>query len=99
MFFTTPVVTMPSWSTASVCFRFSSRSSSRTTRRESTTLPRRRLNLITRALICCPIIELRFFTGRRSTWEPGRNALTPTSTARPPLTTSTTFPSTGAPFS
>src|SRR5205823_5401562 len=47
----------------------------------------------------CPTMPARFLTGRRSTCEPGRNALTPTSTARPPLTTSTTRPSTGRPFS
>src|SRR5206468_2912532 len=99
MFFTVPVSTMPSDSTSSVCFFFSSRSSSRTERRESTTLPRRRLSLMTFARIVWPTMEARFFTGRRSTCEPGRNALTPTSTARPPLTTSTTRPSTGADFS
>src|SRR6266446_414412 len=96
MFFTVPVSTMPSDNTSSVCFFFSSRSSSRTERRERTTLPRRRLSLMTFARIVWPTMEARFFTGRRSTWEPGRNALTPTSTARPPLTTSTTRPSTGA---
>src|SRR5213594_669555 len=99
MFLTVPVSAMPSASTWSVCFFFSSRSSSRTERRESTTLPRRRLSLMTLDRIVWPTMEARFFTGRRSTWEPGRNALTPTSTARPPLTTSTTRPSTGAPFS
>ena len=99
MFFTVPVRTMPSASTSSVCFFFSSRSSSSTDRRESTTLPRRRLSLMTLARMGCPIMLARFFTGRRSTCEPGRNAFTPTSTLRPPLTTSTTRPSTGEPFS
>ncbi len=99
MFFTVPVRVMPSASTSIVCFFFSSRSSSRTVRRESTTLPRRRFSLITLARMFIPTIEARFFTGRRSTCEPGRNALTPTSTARPPLTTSMTRPSTAAPFS
>src|SRR6266849_8245707 len=99
MFFTVPVRTSPSWRTSSVCFFFSSRSSSRTERRESTTLPRRRLSLMTFARMLWPTIAARFLTGRRSTCEPGRNALTPTSTARPPLTTSTTRPSTGRPFS
>src|SRR5438045_1349729 len=47
MFLTVPVSTMPSERTWSVCFFFSSRSSSSTDRRESTTLPQRRLSLIT----------------------------------------------------
>jgi hypothetical protein len=99
MFFTVPVSAMPSVSTARVCFFFSSRSVSSTARRESTTLPRRRLSLITLARMVWPSMEPRFLTGRRSTWEPGRKARTPTSTASPPLTTSTTRPSTGEPAS
>src|SRR6266508_4685761 len=99
MFLTMPVRDMPSSSTSSVCFFFSSRSSSRTARRDSTTLPRLRFSLITLARTVWPSMEARFLTGRRSTWEPGRKARTPTSTARPPLTTSITRPSTGTPFS
>ena len=57
MFFTVPVRTMPSPSTASVCFFFSSRSVSSTARRESTTLPRRRLSLITLARMVWPIMD------------------------------------------
>src|SRR2546425_870135 len=92
MFFTVPVSTMPSFSTSSVCFFFSSRSSSRTERRESTTLPRRRVSLVTFARIFWPTIQARFFTRRRSPREPGRDAFTPTSTAEPPLPASPTLP-------
>src|SRR2546427_7112264 len=73
MFFTVPVSVIPSWRTSSVCFFFSSRSSSRTARRDSTTLPRRRLSLMTLERTCWPTREARFLTGRRSTWDPGRN--------------------------
>src|SRR4029453_14017735 len=74
MFFTVPVSAIPSVSTASVCFFFSSRSVSSTARRDSTTLPRRRLSLMTLARMVCPSMVARFFTGRRRTWEPGGNA-------------------------
>ncbi len=43
-----------------------------------------------------PMSLSRFRTGRMSTWEPGRNAFTPMSTERPPLTRPTITPSTSS---
>ena len=43
--------------------------------------------------------EAGFFTGFTSTWDMGRNALTPMSTMKPPFTSETTGPSTGVPSS
>jgi hypothetical protein len=43
-----------------------------------------------------PISLSRLRTGRRSTCEPGRNALTPMSTERPPFTRATMMPSTSS---
>src|SRR2546428_7085521 len=86
MFLTVPVSTMPSASTWSVCFFFSSRSSSRTERRESTTLPRRRVGLLALGGTRWPPNQGGVFPRRGATPEPGGKAFPPPSTARPPLT-------------
>ena len=62
-------------------------------------LPRFLLNLMTLNWNFWPMYRSRFRTGRRSTWEPGRNALTPMSTVSPPLTRLEMMPSTSSPRS
>ena len=58
--------------------------------------PRRLLNLMILNWSFCWSSDSRLRTGRRSTWEPGKNALTPMSTDRPPFTRETIVPSTGS---
>ena len=76
----------PSLRTLRVSLRFSSRSASSSTRRERTMLPRLRLYLRILNSKTSPKSLSRLRTGRRSTCDPGRNALTPMSTCMPPLT-------------
>ena len=94
MFFTVPRSTLPSDSVSSVVFFFSAFSSSSSALRESTMLPRFLLTLMTRMRSSWPRRASRLRTGRTSICEPGRNARTPMSTARPPLMRSMTRPMT-----
>src|SRR5437868_3777504 len=94
MFLTTPLSTLPSARLPSVCFFFSAFSSSRSALRDSTMLPRFLFTLITRMRSSWPRSASRFLTGRTSICDPGRNARTPMSTARPPLIRSMTRPMT-----
>ena len=75
------------------------RSSSRTARRESTTLLRERFSSITFVSIFVPMYSSRFGTRLMSTSDAGKNPRTPRSMISPPLTTSITVPSTGSPDS
>src|SRR3954451_21922127 len=95
MFLTTPSRIWPSARVASSSLRCSARLSSRTARRLTTMLPRRRSILRIRdgsvLLINGPISR----TGRMSTWLPGRKATAPPrSTAKPPFTRPKIWPST-----
>src|SRR5215218_9619243 len=94
MFLTTPRSTLPSARVSSVCFFFSAFSSSSRALRDSTILPRFLLTLMTRMRSSWPRRASRLRTGRTSICEPGRNARTPMSTARPPLIRSMTRPMT-----
>ena len=94
IFLTTPSTTWPSAREASVFSLARSRSSSSNTRRDRTIFPRRLFSLMIRIGNRWPISRSRLRTGRRSIWEPGKNALSPTSTISPPLIRATTIPST-----
>ena len=94
MFLTTPRSTLPSASVSSVDFFFSAFSSSSSTLRESTMLPRFLFTLMTRMRSSWPRKASRLRTGRTSIWLPGRKARTPISTASPPLMRSMTRPMT-----
>src|SRR3954449_12572349 len=83
MFLTVPRRTLPSASVSSVVFFFSAFSSSSSALRDRTMLPRFLLTLMTRIRSSCPFSASRLRTGRTSICEPGRNARTPMSTARP----------------
>ena len=99
MFEILPSTTWPGSRRPRICSRTSLRSSSRTARRESTTLLRERLSSITLHSSCWPMNSSRFWTRRMSTSEAGRKPRTPRSRIRPPLTTSITVPVTGLPVS
>ena len=94
-FLTMPSTIWPSFSFSSVISFSSARSFSRSTRRDSTMLPRFLLNLMTLNRCCLPMNASRLRTGRRSTCEPGRNAFTPPRmvTERPPFTRALMVPS------
>ena len=94
-FLTMPSTIWPSFSFSSVISFSSARSFSRSTRRDSTMLPRFLLNLMTLKRCCLPMNASRLRTGRRSTCEPGRNAFTPPRmvTERPPFTRALMVPS------
>ena len=94
-----PSTTWPGSRRPRICSRTSLRSSSRTARRERTTLLRERLSSITRHSSLVPMNSSRFWTRRMSTSEAGRKPRTPRSRMRPPLTTSITVPSTASPDS
>ena len=66
-----------------LCLRVSRSFSSRA-RRDTTTLPRARLNfrIAKRSFVPMNLSKLR--VGRTSTWDPGKNPGTPTSTLNPP---------------
>src|SRR6266705_901638 len=91
-FFTTPWTVWPSANFSINSARFACCSSSKIARRLTTTLPRRRFNLVMRTCTSCPASASRLGVGRRSYCEPGKNARTPTSTTTPPLMRSTTLP-------
>ncbi len=86
IFLTTPSITLPSSIEARVAERCDSRSDSRIARLERTILFLFRLNFNTLKPKVCPTISSRLRIGRKSAWEPGRNAWTPTSTEKPPFT-------------
>src|SRR5665811_1309665 len=88
-----PSTTSPGCSLPRICSRTSLRSSSRTARRERTTLLRLRLSSMTRQVRTRPMYSSRFWMRRMSTSDAGRNPRTPRSRIRPPLTTSMTVPS------
>src|SRR6266700_3352220 len=69
-----------------MAWRISLRSSSRTARRESTTLLRERLSSITLQRSSWPMNSSRSCTRRMSTSEAGRKPRTPRSRIRPPFT-------------
>ena len=94
-FLTMPSTIWPSLRRSSVDSLRAARSFSRSTRRDRTMLPRFLLNLMTLNLKAWPRNESRLRTGRRSTCDPGRNALTPPRmvTERPPLTRVVIVPS------
>ena len=100
MFLTTPSTTSPSLSRATISARCSARLSSRTARRDTTMLPRRRsIFRIWNGWGMC-ISGPASRTGRTSTWLPGRNATAPPrSTVNPPLTRPKIAPSTRSSFS
>ncbi len=93
----TPSTTWPGWRSSRIFWRTSRRSSSRTARRESTTLFRFRLSSMTLHSSLRPRNSSRSWTRRMSTSEAGRKPRTPRSRIRPPLTTSMTVPSTCSP--
>ena len=99
MFEMTPSTTAPGSRSSRMRCRTSRRSSSRTARRDSTTLLRDRLSSITLQRSVSPRNSSRSCTRRMSTSEAGRKPRTPRSMIRPPLTTSMTCPSTGSPLS
>ncbi len=99
MFEIVPVTTSPGESRSRIAWRASLRSSSRTARRERTTLLRERLSSITFVRSVLPMNSSRSWTRRMSTSDAGRKPRTPRSRIRPPLTTSITVPSTGSPLS
>ena len=94
-FLTIPSTIWPSFRRSSVDSFSAARSFSRSTRRDSTMLPRFLLNLMTLNLKFWPRNASRLRTGRRSTCEPGRNAFTPPRivTERPPFTRAVMTPS------
>ena len=94
-----PSTTWPGSRRPRICSRTSLRSSSRTARRERTTLLRLRLSSMTLHSSVWPMNSSRLWTRRMSTSEAGRKPRTPRSRMRPPLTTSMTLPSTGSPES
>ena len=93
----TPSTTLPGWRSSRIFWRTSRRSSSRTARRDSTTLLRFRLSSMTLHSSLRPRNSSRSCTRRMSTSEAGRKPRTPRSRIRPPLTTSMTVPSTCSP--
>src|ERR1051325_7608628 len=97
MFLTVPSRITPSSRTLRISFFSVSRSFSSSARRETTTLPRARLNLRIANLSRWPRNRSRLRVGRMSTCEPGRNAATPRSTLNPPRTLATITPSTPLP--
>ena len=99
MFEIVPSTTSPGLSRSRIAWRISLRSSSRTARRESTTLLRERLSSITLQRSSVAMNSSRSWTRRMSTSEAGRKPRTPRSRIRPPLTTSITRPLTGSPDS
>ena len=99
MFEIVPSTTSPGLSRSRIAWRISLRSSSRTARRERTTLFRERLSSITLQRSSLPRNSSRSCTRRMSTREAGRKPRTPRSRIRPPLTTSITRPLTGSPLS
>src|SRR5881275_2024109 len=99
MFEIVPSTTSPGLSRSRIAWRISLRSSSRTARRESTTLFRERLSSITLQRSSWPMNSSRSCTRRMSTSDAGRKPRTPRSRMRPPLTTSMTRPVTGSPCS
>ena len=99
MFEIWPSTTSPGASRSRIAWRISLRSSSRTARRESTTLFRERLSSITLQRSSLPRNSSRSWTRRMSTSDAGRKPRTPRSRIRPPLTTSITLPVTGWPLS
>src|ERR1043166_1596241 len=74
-FLTTPVSTDPSSRCSSVFERFSFCSPSSRSLRETTMLPRFLFSLMTATSMVWPFMPSRLRMGRRSTCEPGRNAL------------------------
>ena len=99
MFEIWPSTMSPGCRRSRISWRCSLRSSSRTARRERTTLLRERLSSMTLHSIFVPMYSSRLGTRRMSTSEAGRKPRTPRSMIRPPLTTSMTVPSTGSPDS
>ena len=99
MFEIVPSTTSPGLSRSRIAWRISLRSSSRTARRERTTLLRERLSSITLQRSSWPRNSSRSWTRRMSTSDAGRKPRTPRSRIRPPLTTSITRPLTGSPDS
>ena len=97
MFEIVPSTTSPGLSRSRIACRISLRSSSRTARRQSTTLLRERLSSITLQRSSLPRNSSRSWTRRMSTSDAGRKPRTPRSRIRPPLTTSITLPITGSP--
>ena len=77
----------------------SARDSSRTARRDTTILPRRRSIFKIWNGCGVPINGPRSRTGRISAWLPGKNAVAPKSTVKPPLTLPKITPVTRSCFS
>ena len=77
MFLTTPSMTWPSSRFATSSERCSARLSSRTVRRDTTMLPRRRSILRIWNGCGTPMSGVTSRTGRMSTWLRGRNATAP----------------------
>ena len=99
MFEIWPSITSPGLRRSRIAWRISLRSSSRTARRESTTLLRERLSSMTLQRSSRAMNSSRSCTRRMSTSDAGRKPRTPRSRIRPPLTTSMTFPTTASPDS
>ncbi len=83
-----PSTICPSLSLSRVCSLSSALSFSSSTRRDNTMLPRFLLNLMTLNRWFLPMSASRLRTGRKSTCDPGKKALTPPRivTDRPPFT-------------
>ena len=100
IFLTVPLITAPSCSDSSNFSRSSPIVTSRTARRDNTTLLRLRSNLITLNSKVLPSKALVSLTGRKSTKEPGKKARMPlVITVKPPLTLPVMVPLTNSPDS
>lgn len=86
IFFTTPGRTCPTWMSERTFLRDSRRDSSIKSRRETTIFFRSKLIFNIRNSYVLPTCSSGLRIGVTSNCEPGKNASTPTSTIKPPLT-------------
>ena len=97
MFLTTPGRTCPTWISERTFLRDSRRDSSIKSRRETTIFFRSKLIFNIRNSYVLPTCSSGLRIGVTSNCEPGKNASTPTSTIKPPLTALRIIPSTMLP--